>query len=182
MKRIVVFLLLSACASVDPTTAARLAALDPLTADPAAIEVAVILPPGLAVKPGSARLEFGAVRGGESLKGSFVLQDVPAKMDGTAPDGPTARIYALTDKDAERMRSLQNQTALWKEEGEARGSFGLGIGGCRIGNGPAPDATGSVLIRLAEGAPFLPLIRDGRLADLIGAGTLAAIRPCQGAT
>jgi len=38
-----------------------------------------------------------------------------------------------------------------------------------------------VLIRVREGGPFLPLIADGRLVDLLGAKVLAAIQPCQAA-
>ena len=181
MKPVLIFLLLSACASVVPGTAARLAAVDPLTADPAVIEVAVILPPGLSVTPGSARLELGATRGDESLTGSFVLQDSPATAGVTAPQGATARVYSLTDAEADRMRALQAQIAEWKEEGPARGSLGLGIGGCATGTGPAPDAKGSVFIRLDEGGSFLPLVTDGRLADLLGAEVMAAIEPCKGA-
>jgi hypothetical protein len=179
MKPTLALLLLSACASVLPTTAARLAALDPLTADPGEIEVAVILPQGLAAKPGSARLEFGATRGSERLQGSFVLQDIPAEAAVTAPKGSTARIYALTEADVERMRELQRQIAAWKRQGQAMGTLGLALGGSAVGDGPAPDATGSVLIRVTDDAPFLPLIRDGRLSDLLGAETLAAIQPCK---
>lgn len=40
-------LALAACSAILPSTAARLATLDPLTADPAAIELVVILPPAL---------------------------------------------------------------------------------------------------------------------------------------
>ncbi|MFZ1345406.1 MAG: hypothetical protein WAS32_00645, partial [Tabrizicola sp.] len=47
-----------ACTAIVPSTAARLASFDPLTANPAVIELVVILPPGLAVSPGSARLEL----------------------------------------------------------------------------------------------------------------------------
>ncbi|MGL4238091.1 hypothetical protein [Tabrizicola sp.] len=174
-------LLLAGCASVVPSTAARLAALDPLTADPGAIEVVVILPEGLAVKPGSARLEFGATRGTETRKGSFVLEDRPVRTAVAGPEGSSARGFALTEADAERMRALQAEIAAWKREGKARGTLGLGLGGCGVGDGPAPDATGSVLIRMAEDGPFLPLIRDGKLADLLGAEVLAAIQPCEGA-
>ena len=172
-------LALGACASVVPSTAVRLATLDPLTADPAAIELVVILPEGIAVAPGSARLEFGAVRGAESRKGRFALEDRAAPASVSAESG-TARGFALTKADAERMRALQAEIAMWKRDGDAKGSLGLGIGGCAVGAGPAPDAVGSVLIRMAEGGPFLPLIRAGKLADLLGAEVLAAIQPCKG--
>jgi hypothetical protein len=179
------FLALAACSAIVPSTAARLAAFDPLTADPAGIELLVVLPPGLSVTPGTAKLEFGAVRGTESRKGSFVLADRPVTdgldLPDLATDGATARRYALTPADAKAMRALQAEIAKWKQDGNAQGSLGLGVGGCATGTGPAPDATGSVLIRLEDQAAFLPLIDQGKLADLLGAAALAAIKPCNGA-
>ncbi len=174
-------LAMAACSAIVPTTAARLATLDPLTADPAAIELVVILPPGLAISPGTAELKLGASRGAEQLGESFRLEDRPIATGIALPEGATARHFALAEPDVARMRLVQAKIAAWKREGDAKGSLGLGIGGCGIGAGPLPDARGSVLIRMAKDAPFLPLIADGRLADLLGAETLAAIKPCQGA-
>ena len=172
---------LSACSALVPSTAARLATLDPLTADPGALELVVVLPPGLAVSPGSAKLDLSADRGAEHKGGSFQLADRPAPAGLALPEGATARGFAIADKDVDRMRALQAEIAGWKREGAAKGSFGLGIGGCAVGTGPAPDATGSVLIKVREDGPFLPLIADGRLSDLLGAEVLAAIKPCQAA-
>jgi hypothetical protein len=178
---LLVCLALSACAAVVPGTAARLAAMDPLTADPGAIELVVILPPGLSVTPGSAVLEFGATRGTERMSGSYVLADIPTPVDAVAPAEGTMRGYALQEKDVERMRALQAEIAGWKQAGAAAAYLSLGIGGCAVGAGPGPEAVGSVMIRLAEGRPLLPLIRQGRLADLLGADVMAAIEPCKGA-
>ena len=97
------------------------------------------------------------------------------------PDAATARRYALTPGDAQAMRDLQVQIAGWKQDGTAQGSFGLGVDGCATGAGPVPDATGSLLIRLEDKAAFLPLIDQGKLADLLSAAALAAIKPCNGA-
>ncbi|NJS38150.1 MAG: hypothetical protein HC783_03115 [Rhodobacteraceae bacterium] len=72
-----VALLATACSAVVPSTAARLATMDPLTADPAALELVILLPPGLSIVPGSARLAFGATRGAETLSGNFALEDRP---------------------------------------------------------------------------------------------------------
>jgi hypothetical protein len=171
-------LALSGCSAIVPSTAARLATLDPLTADPAGIELLVILPPGLAVKPGTAKLEFGATRGAESRKGSFTLADRPVAEGFDVPEGATARRYSLTAEDAQKMRALQMDIAEWKRNGTAKGTLGLGVGGCTVGDGPAQDATSSVLIRLETGAPFLPLIAEGKLADLLGPEAMAAIQPC----
>ncbi|MFN3576298.1 MAG: hypothetical protein ACK4TJ_04875 [Tabrizicola sp.] len=97
------------------------------------------------------------------------------------PEGATARQLALGKADIARMRAVQAEIAAWKQEDKARGWLGVAIGGCAIGAGPAPDARGSVLIRPERDAPFLPLIADGRLSDLLGPETLAAIKPCQAA-
>jgi hypothetical protein len=149
---------LSACSALVPSTAARLAALDPLTADPAALKLVVVLPPGLAISSGSAMLTLSADRGGEHKGGSFQLADRPAPANLDLPKGATARGFAIAGQDVD-----------------------LGVGGCAVGDGPAPDATGSVLIKVREDGPFLPLIADGRLSDLLGAEVLAAIKPCQAA-
>ena len=175
-----VSLAVAACSAIVPSTAARLASFDPLTAAPAAIELVLILPPGLAVSPGSATLELSADRGAEHRSGSFRLADHAAPAIDV-PEGATARGFVVAESDVPRMRALQAEIADWKATGAAKGSLGLGIGGCAIGNGPAPDATGSVLIRLREDGPFLPLVAEGRLADLLGPEVLAAIQPCQAA-
>jgi hypothetical protein len=174
-------LALSACSALVPSTAARLALLDPLTADPAGVGLVVILPPGLAITPGSAILELQAVRGTEALRGSFQLTDRALPSSEGLPQGTTARGFAVREADIPRMRALQAKIADWKRAGAAKGSLGLGIGGCAVGAGPAPDAMGSVLIRLSAEDPYLPLIQDGSLAELLGPDTLAAIKPCQGA-
>jgi hypothetical protein len=181
LRALVACLCLAACTSVVPRTAAQLAVTDPLTADPGVIELVVDLPPGLSVTPGSAVLQFGATRGQESLAGRFVLQDAAVPADFAIPEGGQARVYALTDKNAESMRALQAEIAEWKRKGPAQGRLSLGIGICAVGTGPAADAVGSALIRIKEGGPFLLLIREERLADLLGAKALAAIQPCNGA-
>jgi hypothetical protein len=174
-------LAVTACSAIVPGTAARLSALDPLTADPAALELVVVLPPGLAVSPGSAKLELTADRGSAHRSGSFQLADRPVAAGIDVPEGATARAFAVAEGDVDTMRALQAEIAAWKREGAAKGSLGLGIGGCTIGEGPAPDATASVLIRVHDNGPFLPLIADGKLADLLGAEVLAAIKPCHDA-
>lgn len=173
-------LALAACTSIVPSTAARLAAMDPLTADPAAIELMVILPPGLAIIPGSAKLELSADRGTEHKAGSFSLAEHAAVPGVAVPEGGMARAFAIAEADVPRMRALQAEIAAWKREGAAKGSLGMGLGGCAVNGGPAADATGSVLIRVREDGPFLPLIADGKLADLLGPEVLAAIKPCKG--
>lgn len=175
------FAALSACSALVPSTASRLSALDPLTIDPAALELVMILPPGLVVRPGSARLELSATRGNQQESARFVLEDRPLRGEVAVPAGATAWGFAVAAEDVARLRATQATIAGWKSDGTARGSLGLGIGGCAVGDGPAMDATATVLIRTSGNGPLLPLIADGRLADLLGTDVLAAITPCTGA-
>lgn len=172
MIRLLPPLLLASCTALVPATALQLAQTDPLTADPAAIELAVTLPPGLAVIPGTAKLTLSAARGAQTVAGDFLLQQRSIDQ--------TTRTFALAPADVPRMRALQAEIAQWKAQGPAKGALGLGIGGCTLGAGPAPDARGAASIRLASGGPLLPLIREASLTDLIGAKAMAGIGPCAG--
>lgn len=175
-------LLVTACSSLVPATLARMQAMDPLTADPSAIEVALVLPPGLAVAPGSAVLNLGAVSGDARVEERFALKVTPAAISGIdVPPGATASLFRLTPADARRMREVQGQIASWKAEDPrgTTGSLSIGLGGCGIGAGPADDARASVLIRPEVDSPFLPLFRDVPVRQLIGPALFDAITPCE---
>jgi hypothetical protein len=61
-SRLLSLALLSACTSLVPSGVARLSGLSPLDADPAQFAVALVLPEGLSLAPGSARLSISATR------------------------------------------------------------------------------------------------------------------------
>lgn len=176
-------LVLSACAQMVPATMAQLGAMSPLTADPGQIEVVLILPPGLDVPPGAARLAAKATRDGETLEGQYALAtDTVPLANVDLPKGAQALRFRLTSADAERMRAFQAQAGAW-EAADPRGTSGsisVALSGCRLGDGPQPDARASVLIRTAPDGPLLPLFRDAPLREVIGAATLDALPPCDG--
>ena len=171
-----VLLLGAACASVAPSAAARLAALDPLRVDPGQIEVVLRLPPGLSFAPGTAVLEVAATRGRDRVAEKYRLEMLTA-ADAGPPGGPVILTLALMEPEAARMRALQRQVADWRGTGGS-GTLGVGIEGCAIGDGPAPGARGSVLLRTEAGGPLQPLVNDKRLVDILGADVMAAIKPC----
>ncbi|MGB8813285.1 MAG: hypothetical protein WCC57_08870, partial [Paracoccaceae bacterium] len=91
--------------------------------------------------------------------------------------------YTIAAPDVVRMRHLQAIVQRWKAEDpapETGGSFGLGLGGCAVGEGPADDAVGSAYIRVAGDGAYLPVVVDGSLRDLLGAKVFDAIAPCNG--
>jgi hypothetical protein len=178
MRFLPAVLLLPACASVVPSAAARLAAVDPLTADPAQIAVAVMLPQGLAIRPGTAVLEMAGSRGDQRVAERLVLAPMPVP-DLAVPQGSTLMAFGIAPADAARLRHVQAAIRAWKAEGPAQGRLSVGLGGCATAP-LAPDAEGSVLVRLEEGGPFRPLVDGARLADLLGPEELAGIGPCGG--
>lgn len=179
MRRIIMLIALAGCSSVPAMTAARLVAVDPLTADPGQIELAVVLPPGISPQPGSAKLTLHAAGGGQVLDAGYALVARAAARDVPLPAGARALAYGLSPSDAVRMRELQAEVAGWRASGE-RGqvALGVGLGGCRLGAGPAPDAEGAVYIRLADGGGFLPLVGPAPLSDMLGSAALAGLPPC----
>ncbi|WP_139201597.1 hypothetical protein [Gemmobacter aquatilis] len=161
-----------------PGTAARLQALDPLSVDPAALEVAVQLPAGMNVLPGTAVITITASHGADRL--AEELQLAPRSAAGVAmPEGGRVAAFGLGPAEVARMRELQAQVAQWKAGGAAEASFGIGLGGCKLGGGPAPDAEGAILIRLEGAGEFVPLIQPTQVAALVGETALAAMPPCE---
>ncbi|MGL4319924.1 MAG: hypothetical protein ACRCS3_03605 [Paracoccaceae bacterium] len=175
------FAALASCGAVVPSTVAMLSRLDPLTADPGAIEVALILPPGIAIAPGSANLSLTATRGDQTVDEAFALTPTPLRLEGyDMPEGATSQLFRIADSDLARMRAVQARIGAWKAEDPSgtNGSFAVSAGGCGLDQGPAPDATATILIRTAKDGPLLPLVRDAGLRALLGPELFDAITPC----
>lgn len=180
MYRLVPVLLLAACAYVSPLTTARLAAMDPLAADPAQIAVAVVLPPGLAVGDEGVKFELRAGQGARVLTGSYTLTETAPDPTLSAPAGASGHVFVLRPADVAAMRDWQARVAAWPGHGGGAVSLGLALDACTLGAGPAPRAEGAALIRLRGGEPLLPLIGPAPLSALLGPDLLAAIAPCGG--
>ena len=181
---------LPACVALVPATVAQLEALDPLTVDPAQIDLALILPQGVDTQRGSARLVLEAQNlspdGNEQAREVIVLQERPATVVGFGvPQGAQAKVFRIAETDWRRMRAFQARVAEWKAAaGPGRsgsGSFNVSVSGCRLGDGPTSEAVASILIRAGEGRDFQPLIREASLRKVFGPVAFAALLPCDGA-
>lgn len=180
MYRFLPALLLAACSYVSPLTTARLAAMDPLAADPAGLAVALVLPAGLAVGDEGVKLDLRATQGANALNASYSLIEVAPDPVLAVPAGASGHVFALRPADVAAMRDWQGKVAAWKGQGTGGVSLGFALDACTQGAGPAPGAEGAALIRLqAEGA-LMPLIGPAPLAALLGPDLLAAIAPCGG--
>lgn len=164
---------LTACTSVVPSTALKVAQLDPLSANPADIAVAITLPSGLGTRPGSAALHLVANGPSETIDEKFILAQTSLQQN--------RYLFALKPQDHTRLRDVQAQILAQKALGKTPGRFGVTIDPCIIGDGPADDARGSFDVRLQAGGPLLPLVTNARLDKLVSPETLRASPPCKGA-
>lgn len=174
---LVAFTVLAGCTALVPSTAVRLNALSPVTADPAAIALALRLPAGVGVQPGGATLFLGARR---TDTGAETGLTVALARRSDAELGET---FQIAPEDRARFRAEQARIAAWQTEAPeaTEGTLSLGVSPCREEAGPAPSARGSVSVRFAPDAPFRPLLRDAPLSRLAGEDDVASWPIC-GAT
>lgn len=150
-------LALAGCAWTSPGAVAGLRGLSPADLDPAAVSVAVALPSGVGVVPGSTRLFLGAERGDEWV-------------------GTTATLVARGERwrvapaDVAALRRTQAVIRRWKAEAPeaTSGTLAVTVRGCRLGASPAADARVSVDLALAPDAAPLPLLRGAPLGVVTG--------------
>jgi hypothetical protein len=178
--------LLCACTALVPSTVAQLSAIDPARMNPAALQVAVVMPAGLRPQPGSAKLIVEGNRSdtGEAARLEAVLAEHPVTLAGVALEpGDAAYLFQLAEADLAPMRALQTKLAAWDAvaPNETTGSLSVGVGACTTGGGPMAHAEAAVFIRAAEGGPMLPLIARAPVVGLIGAEAMASIGPCTAA-
>lgn len=175
-------LIVSGCTSFVSETVARLNALDPLTADPGLIEVAIGLPDGIEIVQDSAKLQLSMSRADtdETLERAFTLSQSRVPDAGSSPPGTkdeTVTVFAIRAADLEPMRAMQVQAREWKEAAgpNGSGSLSVGMGACSVGDGPQEDALASIWIRFAPDEPFAPLINQGKIDRVLDVSDL---EPC----
>lgn len=166
---------LSACSSVVPSAVARLYQLTPLEADPADLAVALELPDGVQVRPGTAKIIFDARRTdiGETSKETY---DLRTQTDLTS--GLT--VLAVDPDDYDALRAQQGLISDWEAANDeaTEGSISVGFEGCKTGPGPAEDAMVSVLIRTERDGRFFALVKDATLAEVLQVLDLSEVKPC----
>ncbi|MCY1128159.1 hypothetical protein OU426_14940 [Frigidibacter sp. RF13] len=164
--------LVAGCSYLDPRGVKDLSLLDPLRADPAAIEARVTMPDGLRLRPDQALLNVEARQGDLRLAESFRLRLVEGLEGGVTQ-------LSFSPADADRFRAWQARVLELRQSGEVPGQLSVSLGACTTGKGPASDATGSLVLKLRPDAPLAPVIEEAPLAALLGPENLAAIGPCR---
>jgi hypothetical protein len=183
-----VFLSLSACASVNPAALAKLVALDPLTADPAAISVAARLPESLKLRDGDLvmKIEIDGTESGIRLKEEFKLDidDAPSNGAGTIVPGPgevlqTARV---TQADIERLKQVQAKGREHKAKSTKKDEGSLSIlitGGCKSADIPTGALPVSIYLKTDAEVGYYPVFSGLDLRRQLGEKVIGAIVACE---
>ena len=174
---IAVVLSLSACTSIVPSTALRLNALDPFTADPNDMAVALELPAGLALRPATTEMTFKAVHSpsGETVQRDYIL-DEQRTTDG-------AVIYTLSNTDIEDLNAMKESLLPWKETSDGNSTLFMGVTSkaCRVPDvDVGPDPRVNVALRLEADGPLRPFLRDVTLLEYYEIDALAELPQCSG--
>jgi hypothetical protein len=161
---------LAGCSDIPIGTALRLAALDPLSADPAGMAVALDLPDGVGIVPGSAELALRAqAADGAEISGRYGLE--------TTGDG----VWHVRDGDRARLRADQARVAAWERADPAGtvGQFSVTLAPCLTSAGDIGRERLSAALQLEPGGPFLPLLRDVPVAELTEGVGLPDLPRCE---
>lgn len=167
----------AACSSVVPSTVMRLNALDPFTADPRDIAVALDLPAGLALVPNSTELRFKAVHSpsGETHQRDYVLQEQRLE-DGVV-------IYTLSANDIADLEAMKTVLLPWRDTSDGNSSLSMVVhtDPCRLPDfDVGPDPRVNVLLRLEQDGPLRPLLRDASVLEYFDVAALAELPQCSG--
>lgn len=170
-----IFLLfLAGCTSLVPGTALRLQGVDPLSADPGEISVAVELPEGLGVLPDSVKLGLAAQNAdGRTIADSWTLETLRQPGDRW--------VFRVAEADRAEMRRLQATARAWEEADPkgTSGSISVTLGGCRTdADADLSDARASVLIGFAADEPERPLFRNAPISEVLSDTELSLLPPC----
>lgn len=166
--------LLAGCSGIVPGTALLLSNTDPLAADPGQISVALDLPEGIGVLPGSVKLSLEAEREGFGKVGDvWTLEQTQ--------DASARQVFRVAEADHAELRSVQTQAREWNVEDPdgTRGSLSLSIGGCRtVPADELADARASVFIGLRNDAPMRPLFLKAPISEVLSEEQVSALPRC----
>ena len=177
---------LSACASLDPTTISKLAALDIMTTDPSRLSVAAVMPAPIRLRTGDVVLHLAydapapygpidetialAVDAGEGAPGIVAKPGVERIQ--------TARVAA---GDVARLKAALAKAAAFRDTGARGGKGSLSVtitGGCRDGMLKDTPLIAAIYMRTAPDEPYFPLVASLDFRKVVGEAALAKLPPC----
>jgi hypothetical protein len=184
----IALLSLTACASVNPVGLARLAALDPLSADPAQITVAARLPLALKLRTGDLILviKTDVAEGPDKIGETFHLEvadAAPGDAGVIAPEaGERLQTARIAPADMARLKATQSRARAVKAAGGNRGKGSLSVaakGGCKTAETAQGPLIMNLFMKTDESAGFYPIVSSFDLRKQFGDDLLAKLEPCK---
>jgi hypothetical protein len=182
------FLALQSCATVNPVGLARLAALDPLSADPGQISVAARLPLSLKLRTGDLIMviKTEVPEGSDKIDETFNLEvtdAAPGDAGVIAPEaGERLQTARVAPADLTRLMATQAKARAIKAAGKNKGKGSLSVaakGGCaaaELGDGPLVM---NLFMKTDDSAGFYPIVSNLDLRKALGDALLAKLEPCR---
>ena len=180
-------LAVTACASVNPAAMAKLASLDPLTADPQQIAVAARLPDALKLRTGDLMMvvKTNGANGPEKINETFYLEvsDAEAGDAGVIipDDGERLQTARVAPQDMERLRATQAKASAMKAAGGAKGKGSLTVsakGGCRAAELPDGPLMLNIYMQTENKGDWFPVVNRLDVKRALGEEMLAKVPPC----
>ena len=183
---VAVLLGLSACASVNPVALAKLAAMDPLSADPEQIAVAARLPEALKLRTGDLMMVVKTTdaTGPDAIDETFYLavaDAAPGDAGVIMPEnGERLQTAQVAPQDMERLRATQAKARALKAAGDkGKGSLTVSAkGGCKaneIGDEPLKL---NIYMQTETNGEWFPVVNALDLRRALGDEMLAKIPAC----
>lgn len=179
-----VLLGLSGCASVNPVALAKLAAMDPLSADPQQISVAARLPEALKLRTGDLMMVVKTkdAFGPDAIDETFYLavaDAAPGDAGVIMPDdGEHLQTAQVAPQDVERLRAAQAKARALKAAGDkGKGSLTVSAkGGCKASEIGEEPLELNVYMQTETNGEWLPVVNALDLRRALGEEVLAKIR------
>lgn len=179
MRALFLFLFLGACGALNLSTLVQLSRLSPLTANPDGFVAAIVLPIEMDLPENSATLGFVWTSETETIGGNFPLRRHAAFGGyGIAPRaGQQVLFFDLSPEDAAKIKAAQQEIIARKNIGvDGQGAFSVLATPCARGVPDQPLI--STYLRIEDGGPFLPLLRDFDFRQEMAEGQLLEMATC----
>lgn len=158
---------LSGCASIPLTSLPKLMSLNIETIDPDALELAVMVPDTVGIKPGSAQLKIKITNKdtGQELNTEQVV-DMPVSsvdpvLQRKLKSGQAVHRFKLSETAAAELKTYREDALIMRAEAsDTTGSFGASIGFCRLKDTDFPEKVPMVFyVRTKPGQSFFKLFK-----------------------
>ncbi len=180
-------LVTTGCASIMPSALLKLAAMDPLAADPAVLSIAAVMPAALKLRTGDVFLELSL---NAPAPYGPVHEVVPLEIvDGGRMPGIVAsprfehvQQARVATADVERLSAALAKARAYRATGarDGKGSISVTIrGGCRAGAISGGSLTAAIYMRLKPDEKVFPVTTALDLRKLLGDEAVGRLPACK---